>query len=199
MKHIVETTCLLGLSAYLAFYFYQNAHWTEKEIISSPIEYKEVIERKIEKLTKETPPPEIIDSPMVRQDLPPKNLAPEGVFYLITAKSKEFESGIVSYRVGTLVTIIEPGKIRMPDGTVLDAKDEEVSNDLDLVAFVSSIKNAPVAVDSEVKKDEPVEVPPLVERKDGSRQYNNPLNEKAKDRVDFGLKKLNGERRPFTK
>lgn len=199
MNHKFETICLLGLSAYLVYFAYHNIS-PKQEIVSDSIQYKQVIEKKVEKLTAPEPvAPPIVDAPLARQDLPPKNLAPEGVFYLITAKSKEFESGIVSYRVGTPVTKIKPGKIRVPDGTVLDAKDEEISNDLDLVAFVSSIKNS-VNTPPEIPKEEKIDVPPLVERKKTPEPvYNNPLNQGAKNKVDFGLKNLKGERRSFVK
>ena len=199
MSYKFETLCLLGLSGYLSYFAYYNI--SPKQSIApnaaviAPQQAVIAPEKENKGDTAET-----VISPLARQDEPPKRLAPEGVFYLITAKSKEFESGVVSYRVGTPVTKTKPGKIRVPDGTILDAKDEEISNDLDLVSFVSSIKNAPVVAETNIKEEEPAVVPPLAEREKTSQPvYSSPLNEGARDKIDFGQKSSSGKRKSFVK
>ncbi len=64
---------------------------------------------------------------------PPKRFAPEGVFYLITKKSIETDSGIVGFRPGTPAQLQPDGKY-LVEGRTMELLPNEITNDLDLAA-----------------------------------------------------------------
>ena len=61
----------------------------------------------------------------------PKRLAPDGTFFLLAKKSMETDAGIVGLSPGTRVTRRADGKF-LADGSVLELKPNEMTNDLDL-------------------------------------------------------------------
>ncbi len=198
MKHKLEAVVLLGLTAYLGYFAYSHIRKPEKQDVSDLVENisasatpapQEVVIEQVK----------IVDSPMSRVDEKPKNLAPPGVFYLLIAKSIEFDSGVTSYKIGTKVTKLSDGKVRAPDGTVLSAKDEEITNDLDLIKFLVSIRPPESVVSSESAP--PPTTPPLTKATPPPKiqMYENPLNAPTHDKTDFGLKNEHGDKLPFIK
>lgn len=203
MKHI--NTILIGaLAAYLGYYTYYNTR--PQTQVAPSFEVKTFAE-------KVTPPPAPIviepviaktESPMARENEKPKNLAPPGVFYLVAAKSIATDSGIESFRVGTRVTKISGSQVKTDSGAILDASGNEISNDLDLVAFVSAIRNRLPA--------EPISEPPPLSQEEPTKHlsakpapsknqsnYNNPLDSKSHSKTSFGRKDAKGNPLPFSK
>lgn len=66
----------------------------------------------------------------------PKRLAPDGIFFLLTKKSVETDSGIVGLRPGAQVTRQPDGKFSI-EGQTLELAPGEITNDLDVAARVA--------------------------------------------------------------
>lgn len=86
-----------------------------------------------------TPPPTATPAP-VRAEVaiatpPPRRLAPDGMFFLLTKKSVETPDGIVGLKPGTQVLRQPDGKF-LADGHTLDLLPTEMTNDLDLAGRI---------------------------------------------------------------
>lgn len=195
----IKTLFIICAAGYLAYVGYYNYYPQKTTIVPETA----IIAPEQPVIAPEPPKkvdaPEVVDAPLARQDPPPKRLAPEGVYYLIISKSIETDSGITSYRVGTQVSKVSENEVRTTDGVNLPAKPEETSNDLDLVSFVSSIRNKQTDSTPEIPivEEKITEVKPAPKTAAPTPKRSNPLDQKAYDKVDFGKKGVNGQRRAF--
>ena len=85
-----------------------------------------------------TPPPAATPPPKPEVAIatpPPKRLAPDGVFFLLRAKSVETPDGIVGLKPGTAVVQQPDGKF-VADGHTLDLLPTDMTNDLDIAGRV---------------------------------------------------------------
>lgn len=86
-----------------------------------------------------TPPPAATPAPVKAEIAiatpPPKRLAPDGMFFLLTKKSVETPDGIVGLKPGTQVLRQPDGKF-LADGHVLELLPTEMTNDLDLAGRI---------------------------------------------------------------
>jgi len=100
----------------------------KKEIVEEPPEQTPSATPTSKPATPE-PKPVAVTTPTPRAATPAPELAPPGVFYLVTAVSVETSDGILGLKPGQLLREVRPGVYRA-DNNELTLRPEQVTNDL---------------------------------------------------------------------